>query len=184
MRVPLSDATSTEPPSSFSTTGSSAAASAWTSDPTDVPRLRIVGWATYVRAQPEQGLGLARRGVGEHVAVPGQRTDAYAVGSGLDSSQVGQAVDVDQHRRGGEPHGQERDEALPAREHLGARVAGQGLQCLLEGPRPAVGEGRRLHVPRVVPDCGGTSPSPWTPVSPTAMIAPSCPFGANALARW
>ena len=55
VRVPRTEATSTEPPSSASTTGISAAASACTIEPTVVPRLRIVAWATFESASATSG---------------------------------------------------------------------------------------------------------------------------------
>ena len=80
VRGPRARPTSTEPPSSRSTTGISAAASACTIEPTVVPRLRMVGWATSGQRQREQRLTRAASVVGEHVGVPGQRTDADPVG--------------------------------------------------------------------------------------------------------
>ncbi len=55
VRVPALETTSTEPPSNASTTGISAAASACTIEPTVVPRLRIVPWATWASARDTNG---------------------------------------------------------------------------------------------------------------------------------
>ena len=55
VRRPADDSTSSEPPSSFRTTGISAAASAWTIEPTVVPRLRIVACATWESAIASSG---------------------------------------------------------------------------------------------------------------------------------
>ncbi len=55
VRVPRTEAASTDPPSSASTTGISAAASAWMIEPTVVPRLRMVACATCESAIASSG---------------------------------------------------------------------------------------------------------------------------------
>src|SRR5690606_12689173 len=45
----------------------------------------------------------------------------------------------------GQPHREQRHQALPPGQHLGSRVTGQGLNGLGERRRPGVTEGRWLH---------------------------------------
>ncbi len=144
--VPAVDATVTEPPSRASTIGISAAASACTSEPTVVPRLRIVGMGDLRQRERDQRLRASYVGRGEHVGVTRERPDAYAVRGGLDPGQVGQAVDVDQGGRCGEPHVEQRHQALPAGQDLRTRIGREGLQRVLEALRSDVGERCRLQV--------------------------------------
>src|SRR3954466_495930 len=60
-----------------------------------------------------------------------------------------QARDVDQELGLREPHIQRRDEALAAREHLGARTPRQ-LECLGGRSRLRIGKRRRLHLPNLL----------------------------------
>ena len=77
VRRPRTDATSTDPSSSRSTIGISAAASACTMEPTVVPRLRIVGWATWLSAIASSGWACGGLGRGEHLGVPGEGPDPH-----------------------------------------------------------------------------------------------------------
>ena len=143
---PRTDATSTEPPSSASTTGISAAASAWTIEPTRGAAVADRGVRDVARAPAGAAAGRRRRlGVGEDVGVPGERPDPDPVVGDRDVVQVGQRVDVDEHRRRREPHRQQRDQALAAGQHLRVPDRRPGPPVRLEGPGPAVGEGCWLH---------------------------------------
>ena len=74
--------------------------------------------------------------------------------------QVGQPVDVDEHRGRGQPHRQQRDQALAAGQHLGPRIAGQGRHRFGERPRPAIRERRWFHsafVTSLAPRVGATA---------------------------
>ena len=108
-RLPDVDARSRSRRAAPAPSGISAAASAWTIEPTAVPRLRIVAWATCASARRHQRLHPAYVGRGQHVGVPRQRADADAASASTRTwSRSGSAVDVDQRRRRREPHVQQR----------------------------------------------------------------------------
>ena len=60
--------------------------------------------------------------------------------------EVGQRVDVDQHRRRGEPHREQRHQALSAGEHLRVRRAREQPDGFVERSRAGEREGCRLHL--------------------------------------
>ena len=153
-------------------TGISAAGSAWTIEPTVVPRLRIVGWATCAQRQraAAAGRGAPRRGERRRRAGrahrPGRRRPSTAR-----RSRPGIAVDVDEQRRCREPHRQQRDQALAAGEHLRVRVRRQDLHGFGEGGR-----------------AGGTSNGAgFTVRSSTSLVVHCvwrrCPVSCRAAAR-
>jgi len=62
----------------------------------------------------QQRLPAGRRPVCQHRRVPGQRANPDPVRAGADVGQLGERIDVDQPGRAGQPHRQQRDQALPA----------------------------------------------------------------------
>ena len=112
-------------------------------------------------------------GVGEYVGVPGQCPDGDARLLGADGVEARQPVDVDQHRGRGQPHRQQRHQALAAGQDLCPRITGQGRHRIGERPWSAICEGGWFH---------GSS---WTPGFPTASMVPSSPLSdETARARW
>ena len=94
----------------------------------------------------QQGLGDRGRRVALHVAVPGERADPDAGVVGAHVVELVNHVDVDQQLRVRQPHGQQRHQALPAREHRGGRcVVGQHGEGFGQTGRPGVCEGSGLH---------------------------------------
>ena len=67
---------------------------------------------------PEQRLHGVRRLVALDLGVPRQRADPDRAVLDPDVRQLGEPVDVDQVRRGGQPHVEHRQQALAAGEHL------------------------------------------------------------------
>ena len=82
--------------------------------------------------------------------VPGERADPYPGGVGGDRVERADPVDVDDHGGRGEPHVEQRDEALPARQHLPIGPGrGQRIERRRDGLRSLVRERSRFHcVPR------------------------------------
>ena len=80
------------------------------------------------------------------VALSGHRPDQQAAVVHLDAVEPGDPVDVDQNRRPGQPEVHQRDEALPAREHLrvGA-VLSEQRHRLPDVAGSGVSDGRWLH---------------------------------------
>ena len=145
-------------PAATSTAGISPAASAWAIEPTVVPRLRIAGWATLRRAWRSSGraayapvVPLEPRRAG-----PGRRP-APRPASTSTASEAGDPVDVDEVRRGGQAHVEQRDQALAAGEHL-AVVAdlGQDGDGLVDGARVRGARTGRASPDRSCLPCGGT----------------------------
>ena len=137
--------TSSDPPSSSSTAGISAAGSACTREPTVVPRLRMVGCATWTSASAHQRLDPAdlRARRARRCAGPARRRAPrrrVALGS---RSRPGHRVDVDERRGRREPHRQQRDQALAAGQHLRVRARGQRR----DAPRRATPGGGTRTVP-------------------------------------
>jgi len=105
-------------------------------------------------ADPAGGLGQQRVPVlrGER-AVPGQGADPQpAAGPGDEAVQPGDAVDVDEHARLGQPQRQQRHQALAARDDLAlALVVGlrQPRHGVLDAVRSHVVEGSRFHLATV-----------------------------------
>ena len=118
-----------------------------------------------VRDRPDRGAPVADHGVGDvdqrlaqqrqrgirlvvvlELRVPHQRADPHLGVGDVDVGEAGDLVDVDQVGRRGEPHVEDRDQALPARQHL-AVVAhlGQHRDRLVDGARCVVHEGGWLH---------------------------------------
>ena len=93
------DTAVTVPPHSASTAVISPAGSACASEPTVVPRLRIVGCATSRRAWASSGWTRLAACVVLDPAVPGQGADRHSVGSAVDGVELADPVDVDQVRR-------------------------------------------------------------------------------------
>ena len=95
---------------------------------------------------PEQRLHRGGPIVALDVGLPGQGANAHGVLVHADVGQLGHAVDVDELPRSGQPHRQQRDQALPAGEHLGI-AAGLGEQPdrVVERFRSRVAERWWLH---------------------------------------
>jgi hypothetical protein len=76
-----------------------------------------------------------------------QRADAQAALALRDPGERGNAIDVDEETRLGEPHIERRHETLAAGEK--ARLLAEGVERverILEGFRPPIGEPRRLQL--------------------------------------
>ena len=150
-RDPTADTAVTEPPVSASTVVSSPDGSACASDPTDVPRLRMVGCATSASACGSSGCTRPAAGVPLDPAVPGQRPDPHPGGVDGHRVQRGDPVDVDQVRGFGQPHGQDRYQRLAAGQHLPVMAdLGQQRDGLGHRLGAVPGEGRRFH-PDILP---------------------------------
>src|SRR5690606_20715404 len=137
-----------------------------------------------------------------HPGVPGERADPHAPVARVDGVEFRHAVDVDEGGRGGEPHVQQRDEALPPGEHLARRCGGEDVEGLVERARGVVAERGWFHEPppqlRPAPGSSPPGPSPSAPPAcsvrrtgpPTsspagAMIAVPLPVGPrSALRTW
>ncbi len=103
-----------------------------------------------VRDQPQRLAQQRRRVVHLTVvlepAVPHERADADDVRMHLDVGETGHVVDVHDVPGRGQPHRHQRDQALPAREHLGVLAQpGEGVEGLPDTARPVIGEGGWLH---------------------------------------
>ncbi len=81
------------------------------------------------------------------MGVAAQRTDVErAVGPDLDVVEAADLVDVDEQLRRGEPQLEQRDQALPSREHLGlSPTVVQETDRLVERARRFITEPRRIH---------------------------------------
>ena len=108
--------------------------------------------------QREEGLGAGRLRRAQHLGVARERPDADPGSVHGDVAEVREAVDVDQHRRCGEPHGQQRDQRLAPREHLRPRFPREGGEGLLEGARAHEGEGCGLHRGVGPPEAASSTP--------------------------
>ena len=84
-----------------------------------VPRLRIGGCAMNGIVSASSGARSATERAPLHRALPGHGADAEPAAPSRDVAELGEPVQVDQHRRRGEPEVHRRDQALPARERLG-----------------------------------------------------------------
>src|SRR5215217_5634970 len=79
-------------------------------------------------------------------AVAGHRADGVAAVALVDVAKRTYSIQVYQPRRTRQPHIQQRDQALPARQDLGVAVrVAQRVQGLVEGSRGDVGERGWLH---------------------------------------
>ena len=126
----------TDPSSSSSTAGISAAGSACTRLPTVVPRLRIVGCATWRSARRSSGTASYAACVVLHPAVPRQRPHVHRVGVDAHAVETRDVVDVDEVLGAGQPHRHQRHQALPAREHLAALAQpGEHVERLVQAAR-------------------------------------------------
>ena len=96
-----------------------------------------------------------------HVRSSADGVRVGALARHADVGQVGQRVDVDEPSRCGEPHREQRHQALAAGQHLGTGVVGQGGQRLLEGRRPHVGERGGLHSAFVTSSEPRSDSVPW-----------------------
>ena len=115
--------------------------------PTTVPRERIAGCATWpsTSAQQRQPLGHQRRALGGRLAHQ-RAEDERAVVEHRLGRLVAQEVEVDQVRRRGQAHVEDRDQALAAGQQLRPRAElGEQAVDLLAGARPVVGERSGLH---------------------------------------
>ena len=90
------------------------------------------GVGDVLQRDAEQRLHPAYVGRGQHVSVPRERADTYAVDIGAHVVEIGQPVDVDQRGRRRQSHVEQRHQALPAREHLRSRIGREGLQGVPE----------------------------------------------------
>ena len=118
VRSPRIDSAVTEPPVSARTAVISPDGSAWASEPTVVPRLRMVGWATSASAWPSSGCARRASASCSTPGVAGQGADPHPVDAGVDRVEVGDPVDVHQVGRFGQTHRQHRDQRLAAGQHL------------------------------------------------------------------
>src|SRR3984957_5298628 len=161
-RWPRGESASTHPSRARATAGYSAAGSAWASDPPIVPRLRIWKWPISAVARDSSGTRLAisfERPISASGGPPpgdqlraadlrlgGARPDPDAVAALLDAAQRPDPADVDEVVEDREPHGEHRDQALPAGDHLRA-VAKLREQAggRLDAVRRVVLERGRLH---------------------------------------
>ena len=97
--APRPTTASTTPPVRASTAGISPAGSACAIDPTVVPRLRMVGWATLTQRLAQQRQRGIRRVVVLELRVADQRADPHPASSTVDVVEPGDLVDVDEVRR-------------------------------------------------------------------------------------
>ena len=134
-----------EPPSRASTTGISAAASACTSEPTVVPRLRMVACATCESAIETSGCTRRTSGEASTSACRASAPIVTPASSAVMASRPGSPLMSTSIDGCGQPHRQQRDQALAAGQHLGPRIAGQGRHRFGERPRPAIRERRWFH---------------------------------------
>jgi hypothetical protein len=79
------------------------------------------------------------------LSLPRHGTDRDAVGAGVRVAEPVEATEVDERRGPGEPHVEERNEALAAREEGGVGVGGTQGHRLLDRFGNVVVERRRLH---------------------------------------
>ena len=84
------------------------------------------------------------RAIALDFAVPGERADPHSAVLGPYKRQLAQAIDVDDVGGLGEPHVQDRDQALATRENL-ALGPGEGIERFVEICGPVVPERRGLH---------------------------------------
>ena len=89
---------------------------------------------------------LGHQGMGQHLGVARQGTNAQCVAVLLDLVQTRDAVDVDNPGRFEQSKRQHRHQALPAREHVGlVAVGGQGVQSFVKRAWAQVIEGSGFH---------------------------------------
>jgi len=82
----------------------------------------------------------------EHRLLSRERADRKSLRSEVDGVEAGQAGDVHQGRRRGQPHVERGDETLPAGENPGVgSVAFEQMESLAERGGTVIGEGRGLH---------------------------------------
>jgi hypothetical protein len=82
------------------------------------------------------------------LAMPRERADTHRPAFDTDARQLGDPVDVDEHRRRGQPHPERGEQALAAGKD--ARVVAvmlEELEDLVERVRPCVGKCRGLQEP-------------------------------------
>src|SRR5690606_17644748 len=111
-----------------------------------------------------------------HPGVPGEGADPHAPVARVDGVELRHAVDVDEGGRGGEPHVQQRDEALPPGEHLARRCGGEDVEGLVERARGVVAERGWFHEPRLRlrPAPGSSRPAPPGPPGPSPSAPSAC----------
>ena len=134
---------------------------------------RRVGDVGQHLGQQRQPLGHERGALGR--AQPHQRAEGQraVVEHGL-GRLVLQEVEVDQVRRRRQAHVEDRDQALPAGQHLRLRAElREQVVDLLAGARAVVGEGRGLHGPAV--DLRGSGDA----ASGSASASPNAPAGGG-----
>ncbi len=138
--------TSTSPSSAATTQGISADASAWATVPPTVPRVRMAAWPMYGSASASSG---SRSRTTADRSACRSRTVAPKVTVSAPPSMVvepGHAVDVDHLGRLGEPHREQRDQALAAGQDLPlVTVLGEQCEHLVDGARRVIFEARHLH---------------------------------------
>ena len=112
----------------------------------------------------DQWLHLGRLDGGEDVGMAGEGPDPHAApGSSLsrvdaDVVEVGEGVDVDEHRRCGQTHGQQRDQGLAAGQHLRPLLPRERREGFLEGGGAQEGEGGGLHRGVEPPEAASSTP--------------------------
>jgi hypothetical protein len=128
--------------------------------------------------------------VAEEVVVGGHRADRDVVAVLADAAQLGDAAEVDEHRRGGEPQPQHRDQALPAGQDLGVVPAvAQRLHRLGDRRRLDVVELGRDHWTSPWGLFGSIEPRPapgeWVATGVSWVRAPWPPgWPATRAGRW
>ena len=121
--------------------------------PTTVPRERIAGWATCCSTSRSSGSRSATSGERSAARLAHQRAeDERPVVEHRLGRLVAQEVEVDQVRRGGQAHVEDRDQALAAGQQLRLRAElREQAVDLLAGARPVIGERSGLHGLGLVP---------------------------------
>ena len=143
--------------SASATAGRSPAGSACASAPPKVPRCRTAGSATVAVACASSGQCVTHQRVVHHLVVGGHRADDQLVAVLPDAAQLADPAEVDQRGRVRQPQPQQRQQALPAGEHLGVLAGPAELgDRLVDRVRPHVVELRGDHwaPPAVVAVCG------------------------------
>ena len=160
--------------SATATAGRSPAGSACESAPPKVPRCRTAGSATVLVAWASSGQCSATSGsciTSWWVVID---ADHQLVAVPPDAAQLADPADVDEHGRVRQPQPQQRQQALPAGEHLGVLAGPAELgDRLVDRVRPQVVELRGDHSapPAVVAVCG----PPYAMVPSAARPPPSEP---------
>lgn len=122
------------------TAGISPAASAWAIEPTVVPRLRMAGCHA-LKCLAQQGIGgIALVALKRPVPHRGSHPDVLI--RDLDLVQSGNPIDIDEMRGVGQPHAEDRDQALATGEHFA--VMPKHRQAWPPSARPRSASGRQM----------------------------------------